>query len=59
METVIARKLKSTNPSQNMFVHVSYFLDLNNLAGKQVLGLKRSSGRQRRFVNVTLKDQGS
>lgn len=55
MEIVTARKLKSMNASQNMFVHVSYFPELNNLAS----GLKGSLGRQRRFVNVTLKDQGS
>lgn len=43
------------NPSQNVCVHLSYFLELNNLAGKQVLGLKGFWGRQCRFVNVTLK----
>lgn len=43
------------NPSQNVRVHVSYFLELNNLAGKQVLGLEGSWGRQCRLVNVTLK----
>lgn len=49
------RALRRMNPSQKVCVHLSYFLELNNLAGKQVLGLKGFWGRQCRFVNVTLK----
>lgn len=54
MEIVVARELKSMNPSPNMFVHVSYFLEPNNLADKQISVLKGSWGRQLQ-VCVTLK----
>lgn len=54
METVVARELKSMTPPPNMFVYMSYFLEPNNLADKQISGLKGSWGR-RLHLCVTLK----
>lgn len=45
-------------PPQNVCVHVSYVLELNNLAGKQVSGLKGSWGRQLRARKCHSKAQG-
>lgn len=59
MKSVVARELKSMNPSQIMFVYVCYFLEPNNLAGKQVLGLKGSWRRQVQACNCHPKDQES
>lgn len=59
MENVVVKKLKRTNPSQILFVHVSYFLKPNNLAGTQVSGLKGSWARQLQACNCHLKDQRS
>lgn len=57
MGTLVARELKSMNPSQIMFVYVSYVLEPNNLARKQVSGLKGSWGRQLQACNCHPKDQ--
>lgn len=51
MEMVVARELKSMNPSQITFVHVSCFLEPNNLVGKQCQASKSPGGG--RFVTVT------
>ena len=59
MENVVVKKLKRTNPSQILFVHVSYVLKPNNLAGTQVSGLKGSWARQLQACNCHLKDQRS